>query len=129
MKRINPTLAGAGALIFVIAMAVPPVWAQAAGAPPPDAGTNHAGQGTHHAPSRHGYGYPAPELEIYMAPENERWPSNYLPDNYRLHGYDGEPDRATVCSGESGRTYATRTIECPDGQQAEKPGRSWSTAP
>lgn len=76
-----------------------------------------------------GYGASDADIQIYSDYESEYWRSNYRPDDYRLDGYDGEPERATICRGESGRTLSTRAIECPEGQTESAGGRRWSTSP
>ncbi|MES1931137.1 hypothetical protein T35B1_00915 [Salinisphaera shabanensis T35B1] len=130
MKRSNSSTAHAGALILVLAsVGISPLCAEPAQAHSPRSQASARGHDPY-AP-RPGFDrrHPDPEIQIYMDAQSERWPSNYVPDNYRLDGYDGEPDRATICRGESGRTYTTRTIECPAGQLADEPARTWSTSP
>ncbi len=68
-------------------------------------------------------------VNVFIAPQTEHWPSNYVPDNYRLEGYDGRPDRPSVCRGQSGTTISTAGDTCPDGQRPATGGRSWSTSP
>lgn len=80
-------------------------------------------------PPRAGDGYYPPEIQVFMDAGSEHWPSNYLPDSHSLDGYDGVPDRPTVCAGASGRSWSTRERECPPGQESATPARSWSTRP
>ncbi|MCM5704077.1 hypothetical protein [Larsenimonas salina] len=70
------------------------------------------------------------DANVLIAPETEHSRSNYVPDNYRLEDYDGKPDRATVCSGQSGRTLSTTNRTCPEGQEsAPKSATTYSTSP
>ncbi|ERJ19056.1 hypothetical protein SSPSH_001895 [Salinisphaera shabanensis E1L3A] len=130
MKRSNSMTAYASLLMLaLVPLGISPLLAQPAGAPSAGSRASVHGHGGYDPHACGGYRHSGPEIQIYMDPESEHWPSNYVPDNYRLDGYDGEPDRATICRGESGRTYTTRTIECPAGQQADEPARTWSTSP
>lgn len=81
--------------------------------------------GRDHSPGQPQALYP----EVLIEPETEHWQGNYVPDGYRLNGYDGQPDGPGICSGESGRTISTRGAACPSGQAPETGGRSWSTRP
>ncbi|MCM2972359.1 hypothetical protein [Larsenimonas suaedae] len=75
-------------------------------------------------------GRPRIDANVLIAPETEHSRSNYVPDNYRLEDYDGKPDRATVCSGQSGRTLSTTNRTCPEGQEsAPKGATTYSTSP
>ncbi|GAB3671675.1 hypothetical protein [Salinisphaera aquimarina] len=83
---------------------------------------------------RHGHdGIPGQPQSVYpevlIEPETEHWRGNYVPDSYRLDGYDGKPRGAAICSGASGRTISTSGAGCPLGQTPESGGRSWSTRP
>ncbi len=82
------------------------------------------------APLRYRFGgHNRSGVNVFIAPRTEHWPSNYVPDNYRLQGYDGRPDRPSVCRGDSGTTISTAGGACPEGQQPATGGRSWSTSP
>ncbi|WP_348766621.1 hypothetical protein [uncultured Salinisphaera sp.] len=127
MKRLNRIATGAAALILGLpALGALPLWAQ-----PAQPQTSQPRTSAHGHGPRPGFGHGDSDagVHIYLQPQTEHWPSNYWPDNYQLDGYDGQPDRPTRCAGESGRTYSTRTVECPAGQKAVEGGRRWSTTP
>lgn len=127
MKRLNPIATGAGALILGLTLfGLSPLWAQSA---QPQAAQPRTGVHGYAPHPRYGHDDSDAGVHIYVQPETEHWPSNYWPDNYQLNGYDGQPDRPTRCEGESGRTYSTRQVECPEGQKAVEGGRRWSTTP
>lgn len=79
--------------------------------------------GRHHQPPIE------PVIVVPATPDEGGLPSTYVPDDYRLPGYDGKPAGPRVCSGDSGRSWSTEGRECPPGQRPETGGRSWSTSP
>ncbi|RKR07515.1 hypothetical protein C7446_0327 [Kushneria sinocarnis] len=70
------------------------------------------------------------DIGVVLPPAQlEHWRSNYIPDSYRLNGYDGN-SRGTskVCRHPDGSVeYSTSGVRCPDGQTTPPGGRSWST--
>lgn len=79
--------------------------------------------------SAHQHTNQQPDVEVLIAPETEHWPSNYVPDNYTLEDYDGQPNNITICDGSSGHTVSTADRPCPDGQTKPAHGSTWSTDP
>ncbi|MDA3921249.1 MAG: hypothetical protein PF501_11320 [Salinisphaera sp.] len=71
----------------------------------------------------------APLIVVPVTPNEGSLPSTYVPDDYRLPGYDGKPDGPHTCNGRTGRSWSTDGRKCPPGQHPETGGRSYSTSP
>ena len=70
------------------------------------------------------------DVGVILPPEQlEHWRSNYVPDNYRLNGYDGvSQGDANVCRHRDGsRSYSSSGMSCEDGDANPPGGRTWST--
>ncbi|GHC26316.1 hypothetical protein GCM10010082_19340 [Kushneria pakistanensis] len=70
------------------------------------------------------------DVGVILPPEQlEHWRSNYVPDSYRLNGYDGvRQGEANVCRHSDGsRSYSSSGMTCEDGEANPPGGRSWST--
>lgn len=70
------------------------------------------------------------DVGVILPPEQlEHWRSNYVPDNYRLNGYDGvRQGEANVCRHNDGsRSYSSSGMTCEDGNANPPGGRTWST--
>lgn len=70
------------------------------------------------------------DVGVILPPEQlEHWRSNYVPDSYRLNGYDGaRQGEANVCRHEDGsRSYSSAGMTCEDGNANPPGGRTWST--
>ncbi|WP_438764674.1 hypothetical protein [Kushneria sp. TE3] len=70
------------------------------------------------------------DVGVILPPEQlEHWRSNYVPDNYRLNGYDGvSQGEANVCRHSDGsRSYSSSGMTCEDGDANPPGGRTWST--
>ncbi|WP_456269260.1 hypothetical protein M1D97_02935 [Kushneria sp. AK178] len=70
------------------------------------------------------------DVGVILPPEQlEHWRSNYVPDNYRLNGYDGVRDGdANVCRHSDGsRSYSSAGMACENGNANPPGGRTWST--
>ncbi|MFC0269494.1 hypothetical protein [Kushneria aurantia] len=69
------------------------------------------------------------DVGVVLPPEQlEHWRSNYVPDDYRISGYDGVSDgNANVCRhGDGSVSISTSGVDCPNGQSTPEGGRSWS---
>ncbi|MFC0338062.1 hypothetical protein SAMN05421848_2570 [Kushneria avicenniae] len=70
------------------------------------------------------------DVGVILPPEQlEHWRSNYVPDSYRLNGYDGvRQGEANVCRHDDGsRSYSSSGMTCEDGNANPPGGRTWST--
>lgn len=70
------------------------------------------------------------DVGVILPPEQlEHWRSNYVPDSYRLNGYDGVSEGdANVCRHNDGsRSYSSSGMTCEDGDANPPGGRTWST--
>lgn len=70
------------------------------------------------------------DVGVILPPEQlEHWRSNYVPDSYRLNGYDGVSEGdANVCRHHDGsRSYSSSGMTCEDGDANPPGGRTWST--
>ncbi|WP_445619727.1 hypothetical protein ACUN8C_13745 [Kushneria sp. Sum13] len=70
------------------------------------------------------------DVGVILPPEQlEHWRSNYVPDSYRLNGYDGVSEGDTnVCRHNDGsRSYSSSGMTCEDGDANPPGGRTWST--
>lgn len=69
------------------------------------------------------------DVGLVLPPEHlEHWRSNYVPDNYRLNGYDGvNRGDAKVCRRRDGSTtWSTGGMECAEGESPPEGGRVWT---
>ncbi|ARS52985.1 hypothetical protein [Kushneria konosiri] len=70
------------------------------------------------------------DVGVILPPEQlEHWRSNYVPDSYRLNGYDDvRKGEANVCRHRDGsRSYSSSGMTCEDGNANPPGGRTWST--
>jgi hypothetical protein len=99
-------------------------------AQPPAAHPHHHRRDHPPFPGRgfYGYGTWGPEIGVSIAPDTEHWRSNYVPDDYRLNGYDGRANHwPHICRGQTGMMLSTAGQRCPPGQHPAQGGRTLST--